>query len=127
VAGMNWKRASETGSVLAVVVTALACGTFEAVPAPHVATNGRGFIGRTAMRDAVRESAVHDLPCSRDAVSVQRLLGGTRAPTEIMADGCGQRAIYRIACEWHQEDGARCRVLLMGTLSLTPPARTRAP
>ena len=108
--------------------TLLGCGPYYG--GIYIATDGAAFLGDATLWDAVRASSVHDLPCSRNAVSMQRLPGGSRGPTEIMADGCGQRVIYRLTDEWHDERGVqalRHRLILTGHFPLPPAAPAGTP
>ena len=121
----------KAGALLALAATLLGCGSYGDMPIRCVATNGAVFEGLirndTVSKSAVRASSAGDLPCPRDRVSVEKLPGGSRGPTEYTADGCGQRAIYRQLCEMGSDDVTRCHLVLTGRFSLAPAAPVGAP
>ena len=88
------------------------------------ATDGRTFPGAApsgptgeARDDAVRASAVHDLPCDAASIEVGRVR--TTTPT-VYADGCGKRATYALNCELgfgHVD----CPLLLTSEFTLPKP------
>jgi hypothetical protein len=108
-----------------------------------VASNGTGYTGTVTYTgpgpdlvtlDAVKASAVHDLGCPGERVTVgymRSYRGG-----EYTADGCGYRAVYGIAYvgytwgnapERRHEAFYTYNVVLMGRFSLNPPAPTASP
>ncbi len=105
----------------------IACGgAYLDDPVRYVATDGTVLTGvlrndNALSEKAVQASAVQDLPCPRERISVEKLPGGSRGPTEYMAAGCGWRAIFREQCSgWGSDEGMRCRFILTGRFALAP-------
>jgi hypothetical protein len=113
-------------SSLELVRTVATDGTVIERSAAHLPWQQQVSVQRATFEEAVRVSGAHDLACSRDRVSIQTPPSGSRGPTERMADGCGQRVMYRFACETDSATIQRCEVVLTGRFSLSPPRRPPA-
>jgi hypothetical protein len=90
----------------------------------YVATDGK-LIPSDGSGDAeprsVRVSAARDLHCQVEALAMTQV-PDRRDPDNLtyVADGCGQRATYRILCERRAASELVCRPLLMSRFPFEP-------